>query len=207
MIAVLAFVAFPVIGDIAYAASNGHGGSGSSNGNGGSGGAGNSGTGNSGGGVGNGGGGNQGGGISGAGNTGGGNGGHGGNGGGSTGGGSTSGGSTGSPAAGGSNNGGATAGGGAGTGAAGVAASLDNRDLQIVKAFGFGNNLAGHLKYCTSPAVGFSGLVDYQIKADGKSFSYGGVEYALPTFAQCMRNLGHSTSSAGRDSLTNFGQR
>lgn len=39
------------------------------------------------------------------------------------------------------------------------------------------------------------------------TFTYGGLEFHLPTFVQCMKDKGYSLSSAGRNELTNFGQR
>lgn len=38
-------------------------------------------------------------------------------------------------------------------------------------------------------------------------FTYGGLEFHEPTFAQCMQDKGYFTGSPGRNSLTNFGTR
>lgn len=80
----------------------------------------------------------------------------------------------------------------------------DGGGTQVAEGRGVANYEA--LRACTSASAGFSGLVDYRILPDG-SFLYWGVEYALPTFAQCMKDRGVQVSTAGRDSLTNFGSR
>ncbi len=40
------------------------------------------------------------------------------------------------------------------------------------------------------------------------TFSYGGLEFHLPTFTQCMLNKGYAINgAAGRDALTDFGSK
>ena len=48
--------------------------------------------------------------------------------------------------------------------------------------------------------------IDWDTTADG-GFTYGGLEFHLPDFAQCMQDKGYQTSTAGRKQLTNFGTR
>jgi hypothetical protein len=51
------------------------------------------------------------------------------------------------------------------------------------------------------------GDIDFRTTYLGR-FSYGGLEFHLPTFTQCMLDKGYAiTGVAGRNSLTNFGQR
>lgn len=48
------------------------------------------------------------------------------------------------------------------------------------------------------------GDIEVRSKQDG-SFTYGGLEFHLPTFAQCMLDKGYKVSTAGRNALTDFG--
>lgn len=50
------------------------------------------------------------------------------------------------------------------------------------------------------------GDITVKSKQDG-SFTYGGLEFHLPTYAQCMKDKGYRMGSASRNDLTNFGQR
>ena len=50
------------------------------------------------------------------------------------------------------------------------------------------------------------GDISFRTNAVAGSFSYGGLEFHLPTFTQCMQDKGYSiTGVAGRNALTNFG--
>ena len=52
------------------------------------------------------------------------------------------------------------------------------------------------------------GDITFRTNAVNGTFSYGGLEFHLPTFTQCMLDRGYAiTGAAGRNSLTNFGQR
>jgi hypothetical protein len=50
------------------------------------------------------------------------------------------------------------------------------------------------------------GDITVRSKQDG-SFTYGGLEFHLPTIVACMREKGYSLSSAAREDLTDFGSR
>ena len=86
----------------------------------------------------------------------------------------------------------------------GGSASVDGGGTQTSEARGQYNYEA--LRACTSAGAGFDNLIDYRVKPDG-TFVYWGVEYALPTFVQCMKDRGVQMSTAGRNELTNFGSR
>ena len=62
------------------------------------------------------------------------------------------------------------------------------------------------LRACTAPPTPGAGLVSYVAKADG-SFRYGGYEFAVPDFVQCMKDKGYKLDTAGRNEMTNFGSR
>ena len=52
-------------------------------------------------------------------------------------------------------------------------------------------------------------MSDITFKTHGvqRQFSYGGLEFHLPTFVSCMRQKGYELSGAAREDLTNFGSR
>lgn len=105
---------------------------------------------------------------------------------------------------GGGSTGGTTTGGSTSVSTPSVSVSTsDGGGTQTVEARGAANEAL--VRKCQWDG-GFYGLVDYRMKQDG-SFVYWGVEYALPSFVQCMKDHGVQMGSAGRNDLTNFGAR
>jgi len=51
------------------------------------------------------------------------------------------------------------------------------------------------------------GDITFRTNGVRRTFTYGGLEFHLPTFVQCMKDKGYELSSAGRNELTNFGTR
>lgn len=127
----------------------------------------------------------------------------GGNGGGNNGGGGNSGGG------GETGGGGSTSGGGrGGSSAGGSSASAPSTPTGTFDGFTQANGKGSidDLRACTTAPTPGAGLVGYIAKADG-SFRYGGYEFAVPDFVQCMRDKGYKLDTAGRNELTNFGRR
>ena len=49
------------------------------------------------------------------------------------------------------------------------------------------------------------GDITFRTHGVQRSFTYGGLEFHLPTFVQCMKDKGYELSGAGRNELTDFG--
>lgn len=49
------------------------------------------------------------------------------------------------------------------------------------------------------------GDITFRTHGVQRQFSYGGLEFHLPTFVQCMKDNGYGLSGAGRNELTDFG--
>lgn len=67
--------------------------------------------------------------------------------------------------------------------------------------------LQADLRACTAPPTPGAGLVFYDTTDESGSFKYWGYEFATPDFVQCMKEKGYKLDTAGRNELTNFGQR
>ena len=72
-----------------------------------------------------------------------------------------------------------------------------------MSANGHGYNAPREQVHADARACDPMGDINVRSKVNG-SFTYGGLEFHLPTFVQCMKDKGYELSGAGRNELTDF---